>query len=406
MKITYYKQIGARSLGFFGLLGALGLTAVIGLASAYHMEHEGHHITGMTNQIVWGLPHVFAIFLIVAASGALNIASISSVFQKKAYKPLARMSAVLAVTLLIGGLVILLLDLGRPDRLIVAITTYNFKSIFAWNIILYSGFVGIVITYLWTMMDRSVSKASKAAGFAAFLWRLILTTGTGSIFGFLVARQAYDAAIMAPMFVVMSFAFGLAIFILMLMAKFSWTGRELGPATVQRLGRLLGVFVAGVFYFVVVFHLTNIYGTENHGVESFFLLGTKGGSVYANLFWFGQLLVGTFIPLALLLIPAVNKSRGAIAAGSALVIIGGFIQLYIIVIGGQAYPLETFPGKQVIESSFFDGVSHGYIPTIWELLLGLGGVAVAFLLYLVASAALAITPVSLADKDVDPHSAA
>jgi Polysulphide reductase, NrfD. len=38
------------------------------------------------------MPHVFALFLIVAASGALNVASIASVFQKKLYKPLSRLS--------------------------------------------------------------------------------------------------------------------------------------------------------------------------------------------------------------------------------------------------------------------------------------------------------------------------
>jgi molybdopterin-containing oxidoreductase family membrane subunit len=48
---------------------------LIGGLSAHHMETHGHVITGMNNQIVWGLPHVFAIFLIVAASGALNVAS-------------------------------------------------------------------------------------------------------------------------------------------------------------------------------------------------------------------------------------------------------------------------------------------------------------------------------------------
>ncbi len=46
------------------------------------MEHTGHVVTGMNNQVVWGLPHVFAIFLIVAASGVLNVASIGSVFGK------------------------------------------------------------------------------------------------------------------------------------------------------------------------------------------------------------------------------------------------------------------------------------------------------------------------------------
>ena len=37
----------------------------------YKRQLHGHVITGMDNQVVWGLPHVFAIFMIVAASGVL-----------------------------------------------------------------------------------------------------------------------------------------------------------------------------------------------------------------------------------------------------------------------------------------------------------------------------------------------
>ena len=58
-----------------------------------------------------------------------------------------------------------------------------------------------------------------ALGLLAFLWRLTLTTGTGCIFGFLVARESYDSALYAPMFIIMSFSFGLAVFILVLMAR-------------------------------------------------------------------------------------------------------------------------------------------------------------------------------------------
>ena len=75
------------------VLGVIGLVVLVGLGAAYYMEHHGHVVTGMTNQIVWGLPHVFAIFLIVAASGVLNVASIGSVFGKPVYKaraPLVR----------------------------------------------------------------------------------------------------------------------------------------------------------------------------------------------------------------------------------------------------------------------------------------------------------------------------
>ena len=398
MKLIRYSSIDGNSTGYWGIMALFAGFILAALGSSYYMEHHGHYVTGMTNQIVWGLPHVFAVFLIVAASGALNIASIASVFNKKAYKPLARLSAVLAIALLAGGLMVLVLDLGRPDRLIIAATIYNFKSIFAWNMILYSGFMGIVGVYIWTMMDNSVGKYNRVAGISAFVWRLLLTTGTGSIFGFLVARQGYDAAIMAPMFVIMSFAFGLAIFLLVLMSLYNGTQRELGDAIVLRLRKLLGVFVAAILYFVAVFHLTNLYATEHHGVEAFIL---RDGGIFTQLFW-AQVVVGGLIPLALIYAPMLQKCRKSLGLASVLVVVGGLIQMYVIIIGGQAYPLELFPGMEV-SSSFFDGVVNSYSPSLPELMLGLGGVAVSLIAITLAVKALDLLPVSMADAVADPH---
>ncbi len=146
-----YREI-ANKRATWALLALCGLFIVAGAGAHLTMEHYGHVITGMDNRIVWGLPHVFAVFLIVAASGALNVASTASVFGKSIYKPLAPLSALLALALLAGGLTVLMLDLGRPDRIIVAATTYNFKSVFAWNVFLYTGFFTIVGAYLWMMM--------------------------------------------------------------------------------------------------------------------------------------------------------------------------------------------------------------------------------------------------------------
>jgi molybdopterin-containing oxidoreductase family membrane subunit len=397
------KQVDFREIDggkpFYMLVGFIGLFILAALGAAFYMEHNGHYVTGMSNQVVWGTPHVFAVFLIVAASGALNVASISSVFGKTAYKPLARLSGLLAITLLVGGLAVLVLDLGRPDRLIVAMTYYNFKSIFAWNIMLYTGFMGIVAVYLWMMMERKMNCFTKPAGLAAFVWRLILTTGTGSIFGFLVAREAYDTAVMAPMFIIMSFSFGLAIFILVLMGMYKWSSRPLGDAILYRLKNLLGVFIASVLYFVTVYHLTNLYITENHGIERFILLD---GGVYTKLFWIVQIGLGSLLPLALLYLPATGKSRGWIGISCMLVIIGGLAQIYVLLIGGQAYPLEMFPGKEVT-SSFFDGVVASYTPSLPEFVLGIGGVAIALAATIVGTRVLRFLPVSLADSQVDPH---
>jgi molybdopterin-containing oxidoreductase family membrane subunit len=389
-----YREIDGRSGAYLALLAALGALVLAGLGAAWTMEHQGHHITGMTNRIVWGTPHVFAVFLIVAASGALNVASIASVFGRELYKPLARLSGLLALTLLAGGLAVLVLDLGRPDRLIVAMTHYNFKSIFAWNIFLYTGFFAVVAAYLWTMFERRMNGYSRHAGLLAFLWRLVLTTGTGSIFGFLVAREPYHSALLAPLFIIMSFSFGLAIFVLVLMAAYRWTGRALGDVVINRLRKLLGVFVAAVLYFVAVHHLTNLYIARQYELERFFLWD---GGVYPVLFWFGQILVGGALPLVLLFGSA---SRRALAAAAAGVILGGLAQLYVLIIGGQAYPQLMFPEKEVA-STFFDGVVASYAPSLPELALGVGGVALALALTALALKVLPFLPRSLADAEVD-----
>ncbi|HEC90835.1 MAG TPA: molybdopterin oxidoreductase, partial [Alphaproteobacteria bacterium] len=236
-------------------------------------------------------------------------------------------------------------------------------------------------------------------GIFAFIWRLSLTTGTGSIFGFLVARQAYNSAIMAPMFIVMSFSFGLAFYILVLFAGMSWTGRPLGDAVVKKLKNLLGVFCAVVLYFVLVQHLTNLYVTERHGVEAFIL---RDGGIYTTLFWVVQVFLGGLVPMALVFHPTTGKSRQFISLASILVILGGMAQVYVIIIGGQAYPLDLFPGMNV-SSSFFDGVINPYTPSLAEIVLGLGGVAITLGIVVVALKFLPILPANLADAMVDPH---
>ena len=408
MKTPQYTELEGRSPGFFLLMGGLVALILIGVFSAYTMHHEGHIITGMTNRIVWGMPHVFAVFLIITASGALNIASMASVFGRTMYKPLSPLSMVLSLTILAGGLAILVLDLGRPEHLLdVPLTQFLYNtlpsrwshSIFGWNMVLYTGFMAIVLVYLWMTLARQYNKYAKAASVIAFLWRLALTTGTGLIFGFLIARDAYDAAILAPMFVVLSFSYGLAFFAIVLIATYSWTKRELGDALLNRLKKLLGIFVAGALYFVLVYYLTAAYSaSKSSGVINFLLFGDNS---YSQAFWFGQVFIGGIVPLVLTLIPGF-KPRGALMIAAILVIIGGLSQMYVTIVGGQAFPMDMFPGK-VVESVINDGGIAAYSPSMYEILLGIGGVAIALFLAVFAMNNLRILPASLADKDVDPH---
>ncbi len=379
---TSYQPLGQTTSGYLWLLLVLLLMSIAGGYCAYNMEHQGHHITGMTNQVVWGLPHVFAVSLILTASGALNGATLASVFGLQIYKPYARLSVALAITLLVGGLLVLVLDLGRPDRLAIAMTTYNFRSIFSWNIFLYTGFIFLGVVYLSTMLDRKINRYTSRVGALVFLWRIVLTTGTGCIFGFLVGRSALDAAIMAPLFIALSVVMGTAILALVMMLVARWQRGILPAAVVNALATLLFWCLLTLLYFSVVHHLSNLYVAEHQADERFVL-----GGPFAVLFWFGHIVLGVVVPLLLLQRlrglsqPAANKNTGLLLAASGAALLGGMVMVYVIVIGSQTVPQTLFPGKIVTASSFGDAGFAAYTPSLWEWGVGMGGVCFSLLLF-------------------------
>ena len=383
------NKLKAPRLLYWGIFLFLGFLIVIGLASSSYMEHEGHYVTGMNNQIVWGLPHIFAVTLIVIASGVLNIASMSSAFNKKLYKPLAPLSALFAIAFLIAGLIILVLDLGRPDRLIVAMTTYNFKSIFAWNIFLYSGFFVILAVYIWSMLDFNVTRFSSLVGKIAFGWRIILTTGTGSIFGFLVAREAYSTAVLAPLFIVMSLLYGTAVFYLLLRVISRLQSINIPDEITKNIRRLMIIFLLANIYFLILYHITNLYISKQIAVESFILLNGRG---YTPMFWLGQVGLGLVIPLLYQMTNDEGRSFG-LTITSLMVLVGGFFAVAVIIIGGQAFPLNIFPDHIILESSFYDNVIHSYTPSIFEFGLGVGGTSLALIIILILITNLKFIPV-------------
>ena len=375
-----------RLLGPAGPAGGLFMLAAF--AAFLHFEHSGHVVTGMDNQIVWGMPHVFAVFLIVAASGVLNVASIGSVFGKPVYKARAPLSGLLALAMMAGGLAVLAADLGRPDRLIVAMTHFNFKSIFALNMMFYSGFFAIVAAYLVTLMDRSLNGYTKVLGFLAFFWRLALTTATGSIFGFLVARTAYGSALMAPMFIIYSFAYGLAAFLVVQgchvrLEQAAARRAHLRPheEPARRLRRRRAVLHRRDAPDQPVFRQADRLRAFpasrrrrlHHGLLAWPGADRRHPAAGADLQpW------------------SASRRRGVIVA-SVLVVLGGLAQMFVTIVGGQAFPLEIFPGY-AISSSFQDGIVNSYSPVLGEFALGFGGIALAFLITVVAVRVLRFLP--------------
>lgn len=380
-----YRELAGTSRRYWGLLALLGVPLAFGAGAYFYIEHYGHIVTGMDNQIVRGMPHVFAVFLVVAATGVLNVAIAASVFGKAIYRPVAPLSALVSLGLLVGGLALLMLDLGRSDRMIVAVTQLNSQSVFALRVILYDGFMASVGVYLWFLLERRMNRYVKPAAIMAFLWQLLLITGTGLEFGFNF-REVYDSILYAPMFIAFAAAYGTAVFILILFAVCGWEQRPVSDELLRRLKNLLGFSIGASLFFALLFLVSKYELARSREVARFLLFD---GGVYTALLWLGQIALGAIVPLALLL--RAQVSRAGVAAACALVVIGGLAQMYVTLIGGQAYPQILFPGM-VESSSFFDGEIHPYTPSLPELFLGIGGVALAAAIIAVALRALAFLP--------------
>ena len=162
----------------------------------------------------------------------------------------------------------------------------------------------------------------------------------------------------------------------------------------------MGIFVAASLYFTIAYHLTNLYGTENHEYEAFILMN---GGLYTAIFWIGQIFIGSLVPLGIIYHPALGQSRSAITAASLMILVGGLSTMYVVIIAGQAFPMAMFPGKEIIESGFYDAGVAAYSPSLPEVALGVGGIAMALLVTAIGIRMLRFLPETLSDKALDPH---
>lgn len=381
MPAMTYAQLETPATRLWPVLAVIAAGVVAGLAAFLVMDIQGHHVTGMTQRVPWGVPHVFAYFLILAASGALNVAMLASVFGRAVYKPLEPFSALLAIALLVGGLTILVLDLGRPDRVLLTMQYRNNWSIFAWNTVLYTVFLALATAHLATVLNRRYARFGPITGHSANIWRFVLTTGTGLDLGVLIARELYQSAMFAPLFISYALTYGLAVLLVLLPAVGWLGGSRPAPDVEQRLGRLLAIFIAVSLYLTLALYAFTLYAPAGRSLARFVWLD---GGVYTALLWGGQILVGTV--LALLLI----AMKRPIAAAAA-VIVGGLATLYVFMVAAQVFPQTIMPGHTV-SSPYGDGTVARYVPQWPEWLLGFGGVAVALLVLLAGCLLFRIVP--------------
>ncbi|UCC84661.1 MAG: polysulfide reductase NrfD, partial [Gemmatimonadota bacterium] len=283
-----FSKIEGRSTPFYLAAAALAALGIAGVYATYLMSAHGLYLTGMTNRVPWGLQISMAIFYIGLSAGSLVVSGLYGIFGKVEYKPFARIAAYLAMWFLIAGLLSILTDQGRIDRVFVKPFTYlNVTSMFSINPSLYSGHVLICIIYLWALF-REKGTLTKIASFTVCLWAIGTHTGTGAIFAF-VPRELYNSSLLPPSFVAAALSSGAALMILVKVGVFRATGRPMDEKLVIWLGRpLLAIFLVCTLYLLLIENAHRFYLAESREAATFFLFG----GFHSVLFWFGLIIFG------------------------------------------------------------------------------------------------------------------
>ena len=136
---------------------------------------------------------------------------------------------------------------------------------------------------------------------------------------------------------------GTAVFLIVSLALLRW-GRAFHPKCVYALAAFCGDILAANLYLAIVYHLTNGYAAQHDGWQLFALSDGRG---YTTAFWVGQVLFGAIVPMGIIWGPLGREVSGA-AVASTLVVLGGLCQLYVIIIAGQAYPMDLVPGWEIV----------------------------------------------------------
>ncbi len=387
-----------RSRGYRNAVIALGALALAGLVAFIISYVAGHQTFGSSNTVPWGLPIVLAIYLIGLSAGSLILSSLTYVFGREEYRPIARLAVFLAVVLIFGAMLAILVDLGRPEkfwRLFMFFYMNNMRSMFAINGILYGGYFVISLVYLGIIFAGKAA-AARITGIIAAAWAILVHLGTGAIFGFIAAREAWFSALRPLEFLAAALTSGVALLIVAVVATFTLTKREVKNDMIASLGRLLAAFIIVLLVLVFIDKLTHLYAPERDAVI-YMLAGPSSW-----IFWVFQIGLGAVVPLVILFNRKLNKTVRWLMLAAAAVVVGVFFERYYLVIPGAAYPQAYAPGH--IEGVW--GATGSFALTPIEIILAVGIVAALGLFYLLGLKYLELTPAlppeTKGDGETDP----
>lgn len=350
---------------FYVTVAVLLAVIALGAVAYIHQFREGLGVTGLGRPIYWGFYITNFVFFIGISHAGTLISAILRILGAEWRRTITRSAEVITVMVILFGVGNILIDLGRPDRMLNVIFHARLESPLLWDVCSIAIYLTMSTVYLYLPLIPDIAILRDYTNKRRWFYRLLALGWTGTpkqrrvlerligimaiivipvaisvhtVVSFVFAmtiQPMWHSAIFGPYFVVGAIFSGVAALICA-MALIRWVyglGNYLRDVHFNNLGLLLLVMCLMWFYFTGSEFLTTFYGNEPAHMAVFWM---KITGPFAPHFW---TMVATcfVIPMAILCNKRTRTILGTVIA-SVSVNIGMYLERFIIVVPSLSQP--------------------------------------------------------------------
>lgn len=308
---------------------------VFGGMSYVQQLQTGLVVTGLSDQVSWGLYISNFVFLVGIASAAVLLVIPAYIFERKDVKGVVLIGEGIAVAAVIMAMLFVIVDLGRPERvwhMIPLIGQFNFPlSLLAWDVVVLSGYLLLNLAipfYILYSKYRGVEPQLKLYFpfvVLAIVWAISIHTVTAFLFSANPARPYWHTALLGPRFIASAFVSGPALIILTFQVVRKVSSYPVNQSVIDLLALIMAFALQITLFFVGAELFTDFYNEGAHAASIRYLfLGLHGfGSLTP---WIWTALIFNLTAVIILTIHPLRRNMLTLNIACVLSFIGIWIE--------------------------------------------------------------------------------
>ncbi len=396
--------------------GCLLVLCAIGLVAYIRQVTKGLVVTNMRDYVSWGIYiSNFVFFVAISLVGSL-ITAVFRLANVHWSTPLTRIAEIIAVSAIVFASLIIIVDMGRPERFYFLLLYGRIQSPIMWDVIVISTYfvISLLLLYLPLLPDIKILLEQKGEGVDRFqkLYRFL-----GSFWkGLNIQEKMNNKAVTILCITIIPVAFSIHTVTSWLFAttyRPGWDSTNFGAYFISGAflvgagGVVVAMFVFRYVYkleqyitemhfdrmgkIVVMLALLYLYFNVNEYLVPAFKMKTSEEAhlmqlftgEYAPMFWFA-IFTGMLIPIAIMVFKKGRKPLPMFVAG-IMVVVGAWFKRYLIVTPTLLHP---FLPMHNVPASY-----HHYFPSWEEWSIAIGSLAGALLVITFFARILPIIPI-------------